>query len=193
MSGLYCSTIAEGALCTSVSVREGEKGPADPVDAFKSGLPVGGTKLSTGRGFLPAALPGKGDEVANLVGSSLTGKNVERPPLLWETQSRASRSRGFGVGLPAPQSDRDQMAGRWRSKTPSLIGATCRRSSLTNARRVAGECGAWCAGPRDEAERSGARGAGSCCLKNAVAEEAAPDARDPVADGTALKAQAPVP
>ena len=81
VSGFSCSTVAEGALRTWVSVCEGERGPADPVDAFKSGPPVGGTKLSTGGGFLPADLFGKGDEVANLVGS-LTGKRVERPSLL---------------------------------------------------------------------------------------------------------------
>ena len=53
VSGFSCSTVAEGALRTWVSVREGERGPADPVDAFKSEPPVGGTKLSTGGGFLP--------------------------------------------------------------------------------------------------------------------------------------------
>ena len=63
-------------------MREDEIGPADPVDAFKSGPPMVGTKLSTGGGFLPADLLGKGDEASNLVGSSLIGKRVERPPLL---------------------------------------------------------------------------------------------------------------
>ena len=82
VSGFSCSTVAEGALCTWVSVREGERGPADPVYSFNSGPPVGGTKLSTGGGFLPEDLLGKGDEVANLVGSSSTGKRVERPLLL---------------------------------------------------------------------------------------------------------------
>ena len=46
---------------------------------------------------------------------------------------------------------------------------TCGRGSLTTARRVAGGGGAWCAGPRAEAERSCTRGAGSCRLKKAVA------------------------
>ena len=82
VSGFSCSTVAEGALCTWVSVREGERGPADPVYSFNSGPPVGGTKLSTGGGFLPEDLLGKGDEVANLVGSSLTGKGLDRPPFL---------------------------------------------------------------------------------------------------------------
>ena len=82
VSGFSCSTVADGALRTWVSVREGERGPADAVDAFKSEPPIVGTKLPTGGGFLPADLLGKGDEVANLVGSSLTRKRVERPPLL---------------------------------------------------------------------------------------------------------------
>ena len=48
VSGFSRSTVPEGALRTWVSVREGERGP-DPVDAFKSGPPVGGNKLSTER------------------------------------------------------------------------------------------------------------------------------------------------
>ena len=63
-------------------MREGERRPADQVDAFKGGASAGCTKLSTGRGFLLEDLLGKGDEVANLVGSSFTGKRVEQPPLL---------------------------------------------------------------------------------------------------------------
>ena len=74
-----------------------------------------------------------------------------------------------------------------------LKGATCRRSSLTTARRVAGGGGAWCAAPRAEAERSGAWSASSCRLNNTVAEGAAPEARAPVADGAELNVQAPVP
>ena len=50
------------------------------MDAFKGGPPVGGNKLSTGEGFLPAGLLGKGEELA--LDSSSTGKSVERPPLL---------------------------------------------------------------------------------------------------------------
>ena len=57
------------------------RGPADPAHAFKSGAPVGGNKLSTEEGFLPVGLLGKGDEVANIVVPSFTGKRVERPPL----------------------------------------------------------------------------------------------------------------
>ena len=64
------------------SVREGERGPADQVDAFKSGVRVGGNKVPPGEGFLPVGLLGKGGEVAILVDSSLKGKMVERPPLL---------------------------------------------------------------------------------------------------------------
>ena len=79
-------------------------------------------------------------------------------------------SRGFGVGLPAPQTDRHRMAGRWRSRTPSLIGTLCRRSSLTTAWRVAGGGGAWCVGSGATAEMSVAGGGGSRGLNNAVVE-----------------------
>ena len=71
VSGLSYS-IVKGELRAWVSVREGERGPPDPVDSFKSGSPVGGNNLSTGEGFLLAGLPGKGDEVANLDDSSST-------------------------------------------------------------------------------------------------------------------------
>ena len=94
--GFSCSTVAEGELPTWVSVREGERGPADPVDAFKSGPLVGGTKLFTGGGFLPADMLGKGNEVANLVASSLTGKRVERPP-----PSRGNAESSFTLDLGA--------------------------------------------------------------------------------------------
>ena len=55
-----CSTVAEDALRTWGSVREGERGPADLVDAFKSGARVGGDKVPTGEGFL-VGLMGKGE------------------------------------------------------------------------------------------------------------------------------------
>ena len=55
-------------------MREGERGLADPVDAFKSWGQVGGNKAPTGEGFLPVGLLRKGGEVTNLVGYSLTGK-----------------------------------------------------------------------------------------------------------------------
>ena len=132
VSGSPCSTVAEGALSTSVSVREGKRGSADPVDAFESGAPVGGNKFSTaGEGFLPVGLLGKGDEVTNLV-SSLTGNRVERPPpLRGNAESSYTLDSGASVStFPAPQTDRHRMAGR-RSRTPSLKGAT-------TARRVAG-------------------------------------------------------
>ena len=60
MSGFSGSTVAGGALPTWGSVHEGEKGPADPVDAFKSGARVGGNKVPTGEGFLPVGLLGEG-------------------------------------------------------------------------------------------------------------------------------------
>ena len=122
MSGFSCFTVAEGALRTWFGVREGKRGPTDQVGTFKIGPTVGGNKLSTGEGFLTAGLLVKGDEVANLVGSSSTRKGVEWPLLLRENADPSQpRSRGFGVRLPAPQTDRHRMAGRWRSKTPSLI------------------------------------------------------------------------
>ena len=67
---------------------------------FKSRPPVGGNKLSTGEGFLPPGLLGKGDEVANLVGSFLTGKRVERPPLL-RGNAESSFTLGLGVSVSA--------------------------------------------------------------------------------------------
>ena len=75
-SGFCCSSAAERALRTWGIVREDERGPADPVDAFKSGARVGGCLVPTGDGFLPGDLLGKGDAAANLVDSSLTGKRV---------------------------------------------------------------------------------------------------------------------
>ena len=153
-------------------MREGGIGPADAADAFKSGVPVSGSKLSTREGFLPVGLLEKGGKVANLVGSSMTGKRVERPPLF-----RGNAESGFTLYLgasvsavPHLKTDGHRMAERWRSSTTSLKGATCRCSSLTTARRVAGGDGALFAGPRAESEGSGARGAGSIRLNNAVAE-----------------------
>ena len=90
MSGLSCSTVAEGALRTWDIVLENERGPADPIDAFKSGTRVGGDKMPTGECFLPVHLLGKGDEVANLADSALAGRRVERPPILRGTPSRAA-------------------------------------------------------------------------------------------------------
>ena len=81
VSGFSSSAVAEEALRTWVSVRDGQSEPADPVYAFKSGPPVGGNKLFR-QVFLPAGLLGKGDEVSNLVGSSSTEKKVEQAPLL---------------------------------------------------------------------------------------------------------------
>ena len=86
---------------------EDERGPADPADAFKSGDRVGDNKVSTGEGFLPVDLLGKGDEVVNPGDSSLTGKWVEHHRYSEATLSRASPEiSGIGVGLRAPQTDR---------------------------------------------------------------------------------------
>ena len=71
-------------------MREGEKRLADPVDAFKSGLPVGGNGCSTGEGFLPPDLLGNGDEVANIAGSTSTEQEKKGRRYCEETPSRAS-------------------------------------------------------------------------------------------------------
>ena len=73
----------------------------------------GGNKVSAEESFLPVDLVRKGDEVANLVDSSLEGKRVEPPPLLRGNAepSVKPRSRGFGVGFPAPRTDRHRVAG----------------------------------------------------------------------------------
>ena len=43
---------------------------------------MGGNNVPAGEGFPPVGLLGKGEEEANLVGSSLAGKREEWPPLL---------------------------------------------------------------------------------------------------------------
>ena len=127
--------------------------------------------MPTEEGFSPVDLSGKGDEVVNLVDSSLTGQRVEWPPLLQgSAESSCTWNRGFGVGLPIPKTDRHRMAGRGRGRTPSLKGSTCRRSSLTTARRAVGGGGALCVVSRAKAERSGAGSSGSRRLNIAVAE-----------------------
>ena len=100
VSGSSCFTVAEGALHTWFSVREGERGPANPVDAFESGLPLVGNKLSTGEGLLPPGLLVKMDEVTNLAGSSSTGKWEERPPLL-RGNAKSSFILDSGASVPA--------------------------------------------------------------------------------------------
>ena len=121
------------------SVREDEKGSAGPVDAFKSGVRAGSKKLPIGEGFLRVELLGKGNEVVNLVGFLDGNKGRAATAIVRKRRVELRpRSRGVGVGLPAPQTDRHRMGGRRRSRTPSLKGVTCRRSSLTTARRVAG-------------------------------------------------------
>ena len=72
VSGFSFSTVAEGALRTWGRVREGERGPADPADAFTSGAWVGDNNVPTAEGFFRVGLLGKGDEVFKLVDSSLT-------------------------------------------------------------------------------------------------------------------------
>ena len=88
-SGSSCSTRAEGALWGSV--REYERGPADPVDNFKNGPRVGGNKVPTRE---------KGDEVAKNVDSSFIKKKVERPPRL-RGNDESSFNRDLGVSVSA--------------------------------------------------------------------------------------------
>ena len=71
-----------------------------PVYAFKSGARSGGKKVPTGEGFLPVDLLEKGDEIANLVDTSLTGKNVERSPLLRGT-AESSFTLDLGASVSA--------------------------------------------------------------------------------------------
>ena len=59
-------------------MRENEAGPADPVGVLRSGARVGGNKRPTREGAFPLGLLEKGDEVANLIDSSLMGKMIER-------------------------------------------------------------------------------------------------------------------
>ena len=62
-------------------MREDGAGPANPVGVFMSGARVGGNISPTREAYFPLALLEKGDEVANLVDSSLMGKRIERPLL----------------------------------------------------------------------------------------------------------------
>ena len=71
-------------------MREDETTPADQVDAFKSGAPVGGSKMPARGGFPDVDLFEKGGDVANLVGSSFTGKGWSGLRYCEETPSRAS-------------------------------------------------------------------------------------------------------
>ena len=61
---------------------------------------MGGYKVPPGESFLYVGLLGKGDEVANLVDSSLTGKRVERPSLL-RGNAESSCTRDLGVAVSA--------------------------------------------------------------------------------------------
>ena len=89
-----CSAGIDAARCTWVSVHEGEAGPADPVGVFRSGARVGGNKSPTREGSFPLGLSERGDEVADLVDSSLMG--VERP-LLSPGNTGSSLAKDLGV------------------------------------------------------------------------------------------------
>ena len=87
---------------------EDERGSADPADVFRSGARVGGNKNPTREGSFPLGHLEKGDEVANLVDSSLMGKRIECP-LQSRGNTRSSLAKNLGylsVGLPTPQTDR---------------------------------------------------------------------------------------
>lgn len=77
-------------------MQEDEAGPVDPVDVFRNGARVGGNIVFTREGSFPLALLEKGDEVANLVDSSLMGKRIERP-LLSRENTGSSLSKDLGV------------------------------------------------------------------------------------------------
>lgn len=81
-------------------MRDDERASEDPADDLKNGARVGGNKVPTGEGFLPVDLLRKGDEVANLVDSSLTGKRVEQPPLL-RGNAESSTNRNLGISVSA--------------------------------------------------------------------------------------------
>lgn len=88
------------------NVHEDGRAPAHPIDDFKNGYQVGGNTVPTGEGFSPVDLLENVDEVPNVVDSSSIGKG--RAPTTNTTNSLVERqrtSRGFGVGLPAPQTD----------------------------------------------------------------------------------------
>lgn len=62
-------------------MREDEIGSTDAVGTTSGTGHGWGAKMSTGDGFFPVDLVGKGDEVANVVDSSLIGIKVERSPI----------------------------------------------------------------------------------------------------------------
>ena len=81
-------------------MRENERGPEDSVDDIKTGDRVGDNKVPTQEGFLPVHLLGKGDEVAGLVDSYLTGKRMERSPIFLGN-AESSFNRDLGVSVSA--------------------------------------------------------------------------------------------
>ena len=100
VSGFSCCNVTEKALRTWGIVSEDERGPAVPVGAFKNRARVGGSKVPIEEWYLHVDLLRKGDEVANLVDSSATGKWVERPPLT-PGNAESSRTRDLRVSMSA--------------------------------------------------------------------------------------------
>ena len=76
VSGLPCSAGAEGAAHTGDIVHEDKDAPTGPADDFENEIRVDGNTVPTEEGLLAVDLLEKGDEVANLVDSSFTGKWV---------------------------------------------------------------------------------------------------------------------
>ena len=87
---------------------EDEAAPVDPVGVFSNGTRAGGNNCFTRGDSFPLGLLEKGDEVSNLVGSSLMEKKTERPPLLRaNTESSLAKDLGALVlDLPNPKPDR---------------------------------------------------------------------------------------
>ena len=77
-----------------------EAGPVDAVDVVWSGVRVGGNKGFSRGGSFPSGLLEKGDEVANLVDSSLMKKTTERP-LQSRANTGSSLAKDVGVLLLA--------------------------------------------------------------------------------------------
>ena len=71
-------------------------GPADPVGVFMSGARLGSNLRATLEGFFSLDLLEKGDEVANVVDSSLMGKRIDRP-LLSRGNTGSSLAKYLGV------------------------------------------------------------------------------------------------
>lgn len=82
------------------SVREDGGGPEDPTDDVENGSKMGDNEVPTRNGFSLADPLKNVDEVARIVDNFLTGKRVERPPLL-RGGVELSANGDLGVSVPA--------------------------------------------------------------------------------------------